>query len=909
MRNGEAGSPANWERLESLYSKASGLPAAERAAFLATECENNPELQEELTQLLACSPVAEGFFARFQGAVVDAFTDPGGQHVDPLIGSTVGHYRVEGRLGAGGMGVVYRAHDLQLQRTVALKLLSSHLTEDAHARARFLTEARAAAALDHPNICTIHETGETAAGLPYIAMALCQGESLKSRIARGSLPAAEAASIALQMTRALASAHARGVIHRDVKPGNVMIAPDGLVKLVDFGLARITDASVTATATARGTFAYMSPELLRGEPADARSDLWSLGVVLYEMLTGLRPFRADSDAALLYTIVHERPAPILAVQPDVPDDLARVVDRLLHEDPAARYPDARALAADLAPIVGVSAPTPASGTRTQPRSAARPKRKPLLWAAGAAAAVVVVTITLSLSDRSGTLSKASDALPRVAVLFFRADTPDQSSGSIAGELSNRLIDALTVVPGLNVPSSNAMQPYRDASIGIPSIASSLRAGWLVGGSVSRSGDRIVVRAELMDSTGRGVDSRTVSRPASEDSIAVEETVEKVAVMLRTHIGRVVREARWRDGTASEAALVLLRQAIHDKENADSLVERTQPGAGIPELYRADSALAYAAAADPKWAEPLIERAWVARTLGGAMFRLVGVDSGTAALDRGIVSATEALALGKDNARAYEIRGMLRRLRWAFSRRADPVASARMLAEAEKDLDAAIRADPALPRALDDLSAIQFARGDFERARINTERAYRADYYAEAPGILYRLFDTAFETEQDAQARHWCALIARRLPTQWYGAHCRLLLMTWTSEEPKPDSARILVQQVVAVTAPAVRRETEAQLTMLALGVVARSVSADSAATILERTRADFQRDAALDAAVWRELLQPEASVRVRMGDRDGAIELLQQILANRPDRRETLSRSRIFKTLFDDPRLRSPVAN
>ena len=906
MRHGEAGNPADWDRLEFLYSQASGLSAAERAAFLDQECAGNPALRQELDELLAYSPVAAGFFERFHGAVLDSFTDPGSRFADPLIGATLGHYRVESRVGAGGMGVVYRAHDLHLQRSVALKLLSSHLTADAHARERFLTEARAAAALDHPNICAIHEAGETENGLPYIALAFCQGESLRTRIARGRLPAAEAAGIALQMTRALAAAHARGIIHRDVKPANAMIAPDGLVKLVDFGLARLTDASVTATGTARGTFAYMSPELLRGGRADARSDLWSLGVVLYEMLTGLRPFRADSDAALLYTIVHERPAPIAAVQPDVPDELVRIVERLLHEDPAARYHDARELSADLERIVGVSAQTTASGTRTLPRPAVRSRRRAVVWTASAAAVAALVTIALlTLNDRSTASSKASDALPRVAVLFFRDETPDQSGGSLAGALDAGLMDALTRVPGLDVPSSNAMQPYRNGNLSIPAVASSLGAGWLVGGSVSGN----VVKAELMDSTGRGIDVRRIVRTARNDSVTIEETIEEVAVMLRTRIGQALREARWRAGTKSDAALALLKQAIHDKENADSLIERTQPRAAIPELYRADSALARAVEADPKWPEPLIERGWVARTLGGTMFALVGSDSGAAALDRGIAHATAALHLHKDSARAHEIRGLLRSRRWILSPRTDTAARGRLLADAEKDLDAAIRADPALPRALDELSAIQFGRGDYERARINTERAYRADYYAQAPGILYRLFDTAFETGQDEHARRWCAQIARRLPNEWYGTHCRLLLMTWTTEQPNADSARQLVARTVASTPVAIRRITEAQLTILALGVVARTVSSDSAAHLLERTLRDLGSDTLLSVNDRRVLLQPEAAVRLRIGDRAGAILLTRQILENRPDGRSSLANSRIFKTLFDDPRLRAPSTN
>jgi tetratricopeptide (TPR) repeat protein len=315
------------------------------------------------------------------------------------------------------------------------------------------------------------------------------------------------------------------------------------------------------------------------------------------------------------------------------------------------------------------------------------------------------------------------------------------------------------------------------------------------------------------------------------------TVEDVAEMLRERVGRVMRERRWQAGTTSAQALALLKQAVQDKENADSLVERTQPLAAIPEMYRADSALARAAQADPKWADPLIERAWVARSLGFTMLGLVGPDSAAAAFGRGVQYANAALKLGKDTARAYEIRGVLRHAQRLLSAPSDDSAREQLLAAAEKDLDSAIRSDPALPRALDVVSLLQVLRGEFERARLTTERAYRADYYVEAQPVLFRLFETAFETGQDSLARRRCALIARRLPREWYGAECRLMLMTWSDDPPNVDSARQIVARAIATTPPAIRRGIEAQLTMLAVGVVARTVPRDSAAHVLEGTRA------------------------------------------------------------------------
>src|SRR3954452_7687963 len=206
-------------------------------------------------------------------------------------------YRISGLIGTGGMGVVYRAQDTLLGRPVALKFLHPMLTPNPQAKARFLAEARAVSALDHPNICTLYEVGETAEGQLFLAMAYYEGETLKQRLERGPLPPAEALDVALQAARGLAKAHHHGIVHRDIKPANLMLTADGIVKILDFGIARLAGAAaVTRTRLPLGTPAYMSPEQMRGQEVDARTDLWSLGVVLSEMLAGRRPFPGDHEA-------------------------------------------------------------------------------------------------------------------------------------------------------------------------------------------------------------------------------------------------------------------------------------------------------------------------------------------------------------------------------------------------------------------------------------------------------------------------------------------------------------------------------------------------------------------------------------------------------------------------------------
>ena len=250
-----------------------------------------------------------------------------------MIGRTVSHYKVTRVLGAGGMGVVYEAVDTRLDRTIALKFLPPELTRDPVARARFVHEAKAAAALSHPNICTIHETDEFE-GQSFIAMECCEGETLKERIARGPLELNQAIGFAQQIALGLAKAHEREIVHRDIKPANIFITNDGLVKILDFGLAKLAHQTLlTKTGTTLGTAGYMSPEQARGEIADHRTDLWSLGVVLYEMVTGRRPFLADHEQAIIYAILNKDPDPVTEQGADVPPEVVLLIEKCLAKDP------------------------------------------------------------------------------------------------------------------------------------------------------------------------------------------------------------------------------------------------------------------------------------------------------------------------------------------------------------------------------------------------------------------------------------------------------------------------------------------------------------------------------------------------------------------------------------------------
>ncbi|NNE45493.1 MAG: serine/threonine protein kinase, partial [Rhodothermales bacterium] len=288
-----------------------------------------------------------------------------------MIGTTISHYRIVDELGRGGMGIVYRAEDTKLDRTVAIKFLPPNTLGSEEETARFYREAKAAAALHHPNVATVFEINEApgASGEPllFIAMEFIDGESLTDLIARGPVPAEEAVAVVAQIADGLGAAHDKGIVHRDIKPANIMMSSDGRPKVLDFGVARLErEATLTQTGSTIGTTAYMSPEQIRGEPVDKRSDLWSLGIVFHELLTGFRPFQGDYEAAITFAIMNQEPT----LSEDVPDNLLSVLRKLLAKNADDRYQSANELAVDLrAGTVTVAAP---SATTVSGKPPARP---------------------------------------------------------------------------------------------------------------------------------------------------------------------------------------------------------------------------------------------------------------------------------------------------------------------------------------------------------------------------------------------------------------------------------------------------------------------------------------------------------------------------------------------------------
>ncbi len=502
--------PERWRLIDRLLDAALGTPPDERDAFLTEACAGDERLQADVEALLAAHERSGALFERpaeLSARALAAFASPPPNR-------RVGPFRVERELGRGGMGVVYEAEDTRLGRRVALKVLPPYLGVGPKAKQRFRAEARAVSRLDHPNIATLYEIGETEAGQLYMAFARYEGETLAERIAAGPLSVDEAVSIASDLASGLAAAHEQGIVHRDVKPSNVLLSEDGGVKLLDFGVAKVVGEDITREGIRLGTVAYMSPEQAGGEAVDHRSDLWSLGVVLYEMLTGQPPFRASDPLSLRDAILHEEPPPSASLRTGVPEALEGIVARLLAKDPGDRHADAGELLGDLGAlgIRGVHAPRAGTGSASVPRvgrgsathrspwwptrrrpSDARHLRAGVLGLL-LLAALVAGAVWLGRGS-SGTAAHAE--IRRVAVLPLENLIGDGEQQYFVDGIHGGLIAELGKVGGFGVISRTSVMRYRDSETTIPEIGEELDVDAVVEGSVLREGDSLAIAARLI----------------------------------------------------------------------------------------------------------------------------------------------------------------------------------------------------------------------------------------------------------------------------------------------------------------------------------------------------------------------------------------------------------------------------
>ncbi|MFQ5511177.1 MAG: protein kinase [Candidatus Krumholzibacteriia bacterium] len=397
-----------------------------------------------------------------------------------MIGQTVLHYKVSEKLGEGGMGVVYKAEDSKLRRAVALKFLQPHIFNSDAGRARFIHEAQAAAALDHPNICTIYEIDE-ANDQTFISMAHVEGVSLREKIRSGAFELAEALEIVIQVAEGLQAAHAKGVVHRDVKSANIMVTPDGQVKIMDFGLAKLSGRTrVTKTGTAMGTIEYMSPEQASGGSIDHRTDIWSLGVVLYEMVAGHLPFDGEYDQAVVYSIIHDDAAPIKI---DLPVDVERITNKALAKRPDDRYQTASEFVIDLKALER-------DLTSAMTKTEVSPSRPQL----------------------------------SIAVLPFANMSPDKEQEYFCDGMAEDIINDLTKVEGLRVVSRTSSFTFKGRNEDIREIGRKLRVKTLLEGSVRKAGSRLRITAQLINvSDGYHIWSQRYDREM-EDVFAIQDEI-------------------------------------------------------------------------------------------------------------------------------------------------------------------------------------------------------------------------------------------------------------------------------------------------------------------------------------------------------------------------------------------------
>ena len=554
--------PERWERIKGLFHATLEHEHAQRTAFLAEACAGDGLLRIEVESLLASHEQAESFIetpASDVAAELLAEAQPG-----LLAGQMVGPFRIAKVLAAGGMGEVYLADDTRLGRKVALKLLPPQFTVNADRVRRFGQEARSASALNHPNIVTIHEIGESDS-LHFIATEFVDGETLREHMAKVQMKLDEVLNVATQIASALAAAHAAGIVHRDIKPENVMIRLDGYVKVLDFGLAKLVEtknksflglkeSTQSATGLILGTVNYMSPEQAKGERVDERTDIFSFGAVIYEMLAGRTPFAGDSTPETFANLINAEPQPLSLSVDQVPDQLALIVSRMLRKNKDERYQTMKDVLTDLKSLqveaqLQRSLPSDAHGrgTTTTRQTADVARARPTSsaeylingiarhrqWVALAAAALVlsVAGIAYFSYPRSG-----NQAIGSIAVLPFVNVSADPNAEYLSDGISDGIINSLSRLPNLKVNSLTSVLRYKGRPVDAQTVGRDLNVRAVLVGRLTKQGDDLAISAELVDVMDNrrlwgGQYSRKLSNILSIQDDIAQEISEKLRLRL------------------------------------------------------------------------------------------------------------------------------------------------------------------------------------------------------------------------------------------------------------------------------------------------------------------------------------------------------------------------------------------
>ena len=408
-----------------------------------------------------------------------------------MIGKTISHYKILSEIGSGGMGIVYKAEDTNLKRHVALKFLPPELTRDKEARERFIHEAQSASALDHPNVCTVYEIGKTDDNQMFIAMGYYEGETLKDKIVKGPLKINEAIGIAIQIATGLEKAHKKNIVHRDIKPANIFITDDNVVKILDFGLAKLSgQTKLTKDGTTLGTVAYMSPEQTTGEETDSRSDIWALGVVLFEMITGLLPFKGDYEQAMQYSIVNEEAEPLTGLRTGVPMELERIITKSLTKNPDERYQHVMDLLVDLRSLIKE---LESKFTKfRQPRTRFQKKRLTIYGG------LCILFILMSVLGYKLFLSPVK-AIDSIAVLPFSNTTADPELEYLSDGMTESIISNLSKLPNLKkVIARSSVFQYKGKEIIPKEVGKELGVKALLISRISQREDELSISVELVN---------------------------------------------------------------------------------------------------------------------------------------------------------------------------------------------------------------------------------------------------------------------------------------------------------------------------------------------------------------------------------------------------------------------------
>jgi eukaryotic-like serine/threonine-protein kinase len=523
-----------------------------------------------------------------------------------MIGQTVSHYRITEKLGRGGMGVVYKAEDTRLRRAVAIKFLSDDLSRDRNAVERFQREARAASGLNHPHICAVYDIGQHA-GQHFIVMELLEGAPLNQSIAGKSLANDRLLDLALQIADALDTAHAKGIVHRDIKPGNIFITDRGQAKLLDFGLAKAslaepgdagetTQEHLTTAGEVLGTIAYMSPEQVRGEPLDSRTDLFSLGAVLYEMATGRHAFAGDTSGTLQEAILNRSPVALGRVNPDVHPRFEDIVNKALEKDRGLRYQSAADLRADLQRVRRDIDSGNLKGATTTVRTTADGRWKP--GRLGIAAIAVVIAV-IAAAAWSGLFRARGSAIESIAVLPFENESGDPNTEYLSDGITESLINNLSQLPSLRVSARSAVFRYKGSAPDPQRVGQDLRVRAVLSGRLLQRGDTLVVRTELMDvANGSQLWGQEYSRKLT-DVIALQDDLSnEISQRLRLRLTTEEKQKLTKRYTEDpEAYQLYLRGRYYwNKRNPDGILkakEQLQQAIDKDPGY----ALAYAGLAD------------------------------------------------------------------------------------------------------------------------------------------------------------------------------------------------------------------------------------------------------------------------------------------------------------------------